>query len=162
MRPASAIALMFMIPMLFVPSHSFCEGGESSAEIVQWKFHSDTGDGRRFLTDGSLLLDSRYVPDQPIPEKSVPSQTVQRLLESNTDHEFGFADLSRREAGDYMAPGSIQLNRKYIDYLQKTRLKASLRFRARGPNDPVLVLDGDKVVGVVMPMKSSRASRVDG
>jgi hypothetical protein len=124
-------------------------------DVVQWRAHCDLEDGRRFLTDGSLLLESRYVSAGPVPEKTVPPQGAQRLLQSSTDHEFGLADLERKGAGGhYVAPGSIQLNRKYIEYLRGSSLKATLRFAAKGPNDPVLILDDRKVVGVMMPMKS--------
>ena len=124
-------------------------------DVVQWRAHCDLDDGRRFLTDGSLLLESRYVPGVPIPEKTVPAAGAQRLLQSTTEREFGLADLNRTATGGhYVAPGSIQLNRKYIELLRGSPLKPTLRFGAAGQNDPVLIMDGKKVVGVMMPMKS--------
>jgi hypothetical protein len=122
--------------------------------VVQWRAHCDLDDGRRLITDGSLLLEARYLPNVPVPEKSVPPQGAVRLLQSQTDHEFGLSDLSRTAAdGHYLAPGPIQLNRKYVELLRGSSLRATLRFRGKGANDPVLILDGEKVVGVVMPMK---------
>jgi hypothetical protein len=102
-------------------------------------------------------LDSQYLSSVPVPQKSVPPLAAQRLFQSPTDHEFELGDLSRKDAdGHYIAPGSIQLNRKYIELLRGSPLKSSVRFAAKGPNDPVLILDGKKVVGVVMPMKSTK------
>jgi len=120
---------------------------------VVWNAVSKFDDGRQFLTDGSFLLDSRYAPAEDIPKKNIPPQSVQRLLDSKTDHDFGFADLGKTPTDHYLAPGPIQLNRIYVDYLRKTSLSGTLRFKAGGQYNPVLILDGDKVVGVVMPMK---------
>jgi hypothetical protein len=149
-----------MICGLLTSTCAWCEEGASAvqqnmrdSDVVQWRGHCDLEDGRRFLTDGSLLLDSQYVPPGPIPEKSIAPQGAQRLLQSSTDHEFGLADLERKGDGHYVAPGPVQLNRKYSDFLRRLSLKSSLRFGAKGPNDPVLILDGKKVVGVMMPMK---------
>src|SRR4029453_16454055 len=125
---------------------------KSDPDVVQWRSHCDLDDGRRFLTDGSLLLESRYLPTVPVPDKSVPAPAAQRLLQSETDHEFALDDLHPKTAGGhYVAPGGMQLNRKYIDVLRGSPLKATLRFRARGPKDPVLIPDDQKVVGVMMP-----------
>src|SRR4051812_36347740 len=125
----------------------------SDPDVVKWWAHCDTADGRRFLTDGGLFLESRYLPNVPVPEKTLPPQAPERLLQSTTDHEFALADLDRK-GRQYEAPGSIRLNHKYIDLLRESPVKANWRFRAKGPNDPVLIVDGDKVVGVMMPMKS--------
>ena len=125
-----------------------------NAGDVQWRMHCDLDDGRRLISDGSLLIEASYFPSVSVPEKSVPSTAPQRLLQSSTDHEFGLGDLQKNAAGRYVAPGPIQLNQKYIDLLRASSLKATLRFRAKGANDPVLILDGQKVVGVVMPIKS--------
>ena len=61
----------------------------------------------------------------------------------------------KAEGGHYLAPGGVQLNRKYVELLRGSALKGMLRFRAKGANDPVLILDGKKVVGVMMPMKKT-------
>jgi hypothetical protein len=128
---------------------------KTDPDIIQWRFHCDLEDGRRFISDGSLLLESRYLPNVAIPEKSVPAQGAQRLLESETDKEFGLDDLTQKAAnGHYAAPSGIQLNRKYIKRLRESRMKGTVRFRGKGLNDPVLILDEQKVVGVMMPIKS--------
>jgi hypothetical protein len=162
MRSIQTIGLVIIFCGLLTSAFDKALAGEPASQpdkpdpdVVQWRAHCDLDDGRRFFTDGSLLLESRYVSGAAVPEKSVPPQAAQRLLQTSTDHEFGLKDLNRKAAGGhYIAPGSIQLNRKYIDYLRGSPLKATLRFRAKGADDPVLILDDQKVVGVMMPMKS--------
>jgi hypothetical protein len=163
MKSITAVALAMMGCGLPTSAYERSEAGgpatamadKPDADGVQWRAHCDLDDGRRFLTDGSLLLESRYLPAVPVPEKRLPPQAAQRLLGSETDREFGLADLERKSAGGhYVAPGGIALNRKYVLCLRGSPLKATLRFRAKGPNDPVLILDGKKVVGVMMPIKT--------
>jgi hypothetical protein len=164
MRSITAVALAIMACGLLASACHRSEAGEPASQpaadepdpdVVQWRAHCDLDDGRRLLTDGSLLLESRYVPNVPVPEKTVPAEGAQRLLQSETDHEFGLADLDRKAAGGhYVAPRGIHLNRKYVDLLRGSPLKATVRFRAKGANDPVLILDGKDVVGVMMPMKA--------
>ena len=163
MRSIRAIALVTIACGLIVSVHDRSAAGEPASQpadkpadpdVVQWRAHCDLEDGRRFLTDGALLLESRYLPNVPVPEKSVPPLRAVQLLKSETDHEFGLSDLDRTATGGhYVAPGPIHLSHKYIDLLRESPLKATVRFRAKGPNDPVLILDGEKVVGVVMPLR---------
>ena len=124
-------------------------------DVIQWRFHCDLDGARRLISDGGLMLDSKYLPKVPVPEKSVPAQTAERLLKSETDTEFGLDDLKQKEAnGHFKAPSGIQLNRKYVKCLRESLLKATVRFRGKGLNDPILILDDEKVVGVMMPIKS--------
>ena len=64
------------------------------------------------------------------------------------------ADLTQKSDGNYTTPRGMQLNRKYVELLRESSLKSTLRFRAKGANEPVLILDAEKIVGVMMPMKT--------
>jgi hypothetical protein len=131
------------------------EANMSDSDVVQWRLRCDLDDGRRLISDGSMLVETQYFPNVPVPEKSVPAAAAQRLLQSETDHEFGLNDLKQKTGGGpYVSPRGVQLNRKYIKCLRESALNATLRFRAKGANDPVLLLDREKVVGVVMPIKT--------
>jgi hypothetical protein len=122
--------------------------------LVQWRFHCDLEDGRRFIADGSFFVEARYLPGVPVPEQSLPPRSLQRLLQSPSDREFGLSDLEQKGVdGHYVTRGGLQLNRKYIDLLRSSPLKPAFRFRARGIIDPVVIVDGEKVVGVIMPMR---------
>jgi len=149
-----------MVWGLFAAGEPAMQPDQTDPDVVQWRAHCDLDDGRRFITDGSLLLESRYAPGVPLPEQSLPAPGAQRLLQAETDHQFRLADLDRKAPdGHYLAPGGVQLNRKYVDFLRGSPLKATLRFAAKGSNDPVLILDGQKVVGVMMPMKGASTQR---
>ncbi len=144
--------LLLALSVLLLPAIVYSEA--PPPEPIQWKFQSDLTGGRKIITDGSIILESQYLPGVPLPGKNLPAPNVQRLLDSPTDREFGSSDLEQKGPdGHFVAPGPLQLNRKYIDLLRGTSLKSSLRFRAKGPLDPVLILDGQKVVGAMMPMK---------
>ena len=98
---AIALALMCFSCLAFIgpiAAHAREPSSQPSdnLDVVQWRAHCDLEDGRRLLTDGGLLLDSTYLPSVPVPEKSVAPQGAQRLLASNTDHEFGLSDLERK------------------------------------------------------------------
>jgi hypothetical protein len=126
-----------------------------SRDVQCWA-HCDLDDGRRFITDGGLLIEARYFPKVAVPERAVPGKNAERLLQSKTEREFGLDDLSKSGPdGHYRAPDSVMLNRKYIELLRDSSLAKTLRFRAKGNDDPVLLLDEKKVVGVVMPVKQA-------
>jgi hypothetical protein len=160
MQSTRAIVLVMMTGALLAFP---CDGAESDKPAsqpadppaVQWRFYSDFADGRRFLTDGSLVLDAHYIPGEPVPQRSLPPESVQRLLRADTDHEFGLSDLlSTGGPNDhYRGPGPVVLNRKYVDLLRGLTFKDALRFRAKGGGDRVLLVDGGQVIGVVMPVK---------
>jgi hypothetical protein len=159
MKPIRAIALVILICSIVASAVSVSPAQAPASQpadpnVVAWRFHSDFADGRMFITDGSLVIESRYLPAIAPPAQSIPEASIQRLLQSATEKEFAMADLNERPAdGHYLAPGGIQLNKKYINLLKESPLKPSFRFRAKGPLDPILILDGEKVVGVVRGMK---------
>ena len=145
---------VFMIGQLLVPPHAVSAESETAAEAMQWRAYSEFSDGRRFISDGALLFDSRYLPSVPLPKVSIHPPNIQRFLDSVNDHGFDLSDLDREPPdGHYIGPGPIKLNGKYIELLKTSPLEPSWRFMAKASTDPVLILDGDKVVGVVMPMK---------
>lgn len=123
-------------------------------EVVEWRAYCDLDDGRRFLTDGRLMLEASYVPSAVLPERKLPPERAERLLAWKTDREFLVTDLKREAPdGHYRGLDSIQLSRVYVEFLRALPLRKTLRFRAKGPDDPVLLLDGAKVVGAVMPLQ---------
>ena len=162
MRSIGTIGLVILVFGLLASAHGRSEAAQptsrpdlSDPDVIKWWAHCDLADGQRFITDGGLFIEARYLPNVPVPEKVVPPQGAERLLASKTDHEFALADLDQKDAaGHYVAPGGIHLGHKYIDALRGSPLKANLRMRGKGPNDPVLIVDGEKIVGVMMPIRS--------
>ncbi len=122
---------------------------------MDWEVISDLPDGRRFISDGSLLLNIEYVSVNTLPTKTVPAQTTQRLLAWTTNHAFKFSDLRIDESSShYLAPHNILLNKKYIDYLKQVLPEDQApRFRGGGATDPVLIVHNDVVIGAIMPLQ---------
>src|SRR4051812_14436298 len=164
MRSSKTVVVAVVVSGFLAAACGWCAAGaeppsrpadKADLDAVQWRFHSVLEDGRRVISDGGFLLGARYVPDVPVPEKGVAPQGVQRLLQSATERGFGMSDLERKAGGgNFVAPGGVELNRRYVECLRGSRLQETVRFRAKGANDPVLILDGTKVVGVMMPIKS--------
>ena len=101
------------------------------------------------------MLESSYIAASNVPTRTLSAQTVESLLARKTTYEFGFNDLkSTGAAGNYQAPQNILLNKRYISYFKSLPASPRLRFRAEGPLDPVLIADGTKIIGIVMPMES--------
>ena len=128
----------------------------SDPDVVRWWAHCDfvmaeSSHGRRAVSGIA-----GYVPSVPVPEKSVAGQPPSDFWSQRPTTNSPWPIWYRKGSdGHYTAPGSIgAASGKYIDLLRGSPLKATLRFAAKGPNDPVLILDDKKVVGVMMPMKS--------
>ena len=161
MKPSELFAAALAISSLAIATFSWSDDAKPSNPVitsdgsaVEWRFHADLEDGRNFITDGAMLIESKYLPNAAIPEKSIPAQTIQRLLDSPSERQFGLENLEQK-GGHYVIPGLVQINRKYVEALQSSPMKSALRFCAKGPNDPIVILDGQKAVGVVMPMKAA-------
>ena len=165
MRSIHAAAIVIMVCGFLAAFDTMSDAAEPTSQpatmpmdnpdVIQWRLHCDLEDGRRLISDGGLMLESKYLPKVPVPEKSVPAAGAERLLKSETDQEFGLNDLKQKEAnGHFASPSGIQLNRKYVKCLRESPLRATVRFRGKGLNDPILILDDEKVVGVMMPIKS--------
>jgi hypothetical protein len=163
MKSINAVAVAMAVCGILASACGRCAAADPPSQpsdkpdpnVVQWRLHSVFDDGRKFITDGSIVLESRYLPGVPVPEKAIPQKSIERLLQSAGDREFGLSDLEQKAGGGhYVAPGGMELNRKYVECLRGSTLKGTLRFRAKGANDPVLILDEKKVVGVMMPIKT--------
>ena len=136
------------------PPRSPCSTDPSGTGIA-WTIVSQLADGRKFFSDNCIMLESSYIAAGGVPTRTISAQTVESLLARKTTHEFGFNDLkSTGVAGNYQAPQNILLNKRYISYLKSLPTSSRFRFRAEGPLDPVLVADGTKIIGIVMPMES--------
>ena len=85
--------------------------------------------------------------------KEIPAVSVERVLAWKTTNAFSLADLQPSgPAGNYRAPGDILLAGKYIEILRRIVVRDALCLRGGGPVDPVLLYDGDRAIGALMPM----------
>jgi hypothetical protein len=121
-----------------------------------WKRVIKLDDGRSFVTDGGLSLDTAVVKVTPLPTDvrvgGVPAKAMQGYLAAKLPEEIGLSDL-RSGRGGYTATGGVVLNTGYIDYLRTALPGGRVRLRMNGPTVPVVVVLDGKAIGVVMPMQ---------
>lgn len=120
---------------------------------LDWKIRAAHPDGRLFVSDGSLLIDARWVPCPAVPQRTIPVETLLNILQKPTTQAFHFADLRLNGAtGHYVGPGEIVLGRSYIDYLtQAIPAHAQLVLRTSGRLEPMLLESSGWIIGALMP-----------
>jgi hypothetical protein len=119
---------------------------------VRWLLSSQFPDGRRFVTDRRLLLEAKYVQG-PFPADTLAPEKVEHFLAWRTTHGFELADLRvTGPEGHYRTPRGIVLNPKYIDFLKRLKTIRHLHFRGSGERDPVIIFNGERVIGALVPM----------
>lgn len=112
-------------------------------------------DGRRFITDGGLAVDTTVAKPETVPQREVPGKVLEGYFSTPHKEECRFSDLTRATSGrTYTTPGGLPLNATYVDYLRRVLPGAGrARFRIAGDLQPVLLLVDDKVMAVLMPVK---------
>ena len=106
-----------------------------------WQAVIKMSDGRTFVTDGGLAIDTAVAKLARLPEREVPGKD-----------EYGFGDLDAAASGKtFTAPNGIALNATYFNYLRKT-VPRNARFRMTEKRQPVIVVAGNIVVCVLMPV----------
>jgi hypothetical protein len=113
-------------------------------------------DGRIFVTDENIALDTAFAKPATVPTETVSSAWLQSFLATAQPHEWRLRDLTRKIQGTtpvYASPTGMLLNPKYVDYLRQVFGEEQLRIRGNGTLDPVLVVFNGAAVGAFMPMK---------
>jgi hypothetical protein len=111
-------------------------------------------DGRTFVTDGGLALDAALAKPAALPAREIPPKVLQDFFAAPHTAECAFADLAPAPSGKtYMTPSGIALNATYVNFLRRVAPAPIVRFRMTGPMKPVVILAGDKPIGVLMPVK---------
>lgn len=131
---------------------------QPAAATMAWTVSGTISDGRRFVTNGHLMLDVKYInPGEPIPDRNVEAEKFERLLNWQTRFEFPFEDIRQAQGQTfYSAPTDIALNPKYVDYLRLLNTQAPLTFRASTPSEPLVIYSEGRKIGVLMPMNINR------
>jgi hypothetical protein len=128
----------------------------SPAPAPTWTRVAHFADGRVFVTDENLALDTAFAKPVTLPTETVSSAWLQSFLATAQPHEWRLRDLTRRIQGTtpvYSSPTGMLLNPKYVDYLRHALGEEPLRFRANGTLDPVQIIFNGAAVGAFMPMK---------
>jgi hypothetical protein len=118
-----------------------------------WQGIVRLSDGRTFLTDGGLAVDTAFAKPATLPAREIPGKVLETYLNAERKNEYGLSDLTPAATGKtFTTPSGIPLNATYISYLRRT-LPSGVRFRVGGELEPIgIVVDG-KVVGVLMPVR---------
>jgi hypothetical protein len=118
-----------------------------------WQGVVRLSDGRTFITDGGLAIDTALAKPPTLPTREIPGKVMETYLNAERKDEYGFSDLTPAPSGKtYTTPSGIPLNRTYIDYLRRT-LPAGIRFRVGGELQPIGIVANGTVVGVLMPVR---------
>jgi len=118
-----------------------------------WQGVVRLSDGRTFITDGGLAVDTAFVKPATLPEREIPGKVLETYLNAERKDEYDLGDLTPAATGKtFTTPSGIPLNATYINYLRRT-LPASLRFRVGGELEPIGIVANGKVVGVLMPVR---------
>ncbi len=117
-------------------------------------------DGRTFVTDGGLMVDSVIARPLAMPKVVLPvanGQVLARNFSAPHHHEIGLGDLRPGTlANTFATPDGIALNGNYVRFLRGVLSAGRTRLRTRGPSDPVTVFSGDEPVAILMPVASVR------
>jgi hypothetical protein len=118
-----------------------------------WQGTVRLSDGRTFITDGGLAIDATLAKPTKLPERELTAKVLEGYLNAAHKDEYTFSDLTAAATGKtYTTPSGIALNATYINYLRRTLPARSVRFRTTAPRQPVVIVDGGKTVGVLMPV----------
>lgn len=120
----------------------------------EWQGVVQLSDGRTFVTDGGLAVDTALARPAAPPARQIPGKVLESYFTPVHPDEYGFADLSRALSGKtYTTPKGIPLNATYVTYLRRVLPSRGVRLRVSGEMDPVVVVVNDKVVAVLMPVR---------
>jgi hypothetical protein len=120
---------------------------------VEWEVSFQIGD-RLYVSDTKLLLDQDYVRVDPLPAKGeTPPEKIQELLCRTPLYRFGMEKIKLAfPGGNFNGPDGLCIERRHIKLLRRTAFKNRLQFGFCGHDEPVLLYDGDLVVGIVYPL----------
>jgi hypothetical protein len=118
-----------------------------------WQGTVRTSDGRTFITDGGLAVDTAFARPATMPTREVSARVLEEYLKASHKNECGFADLTLAASGKtYASPSGIALNATYINYLRRIAPPRS-RLRMTDGMHPILVVADASPIAVLMPVK---------
>lgn len=126
-----------------------------NGDTPAWNRVLQISDGRTFVTNGHLALDTEFAKPAKLPDTVIPaSKSIEANFTAPREHECTLADLKPdRSNGRYVAPSGLWLNADYIDYLRRV-LPSSTRLKMQRDLDPIVIVLSGKPIGVLMAMRS--------
>ena len=118
-----------------------------------WQAVVKMTDGRTFLTDGGLAIDTAIAKPAKLPEREVSGKVLETYIAAPHTDEYSLGDLTAAASGKtYLTPKGTPLNATYVSYLRRVLPRTGTRLRVGGDAQPVVVVSSGKVVGVLMPV----------
>jgi hypothetical protein len=119
-----------------------------------WQGIVRASDGRTFITDGGLAIDTALAKPASLPARELPGKVLDGQLAAAHKAEYRFSDLRvEKPSRTYASPNGILLNATYIDYLRRILPASSARLRMTGDMQPIVIVADGKAVGVFMPVR---------
>jgi hypothetical protein len=110
-------------------------------------------DGRTFVSDGGLVLDVEVAKPAMRPSQSMPADmgtAVAGYLSGYYPTEFGLSDLRDGPSpAVVVGPQGFALSRNYVTFL--TRYAPRVRLRTKGAGYPVLLVQDQRNIGLLLP-----------
>ena len=123
----------------------------------EWTSVAKSPDGRQFVTDGSIAIDVAYAQVEELPEAESSaswfSETLYRNSIAQRRELFSVMDIKASEGNPeiVIAPGGLQLEEKYVSYIQSkfARNHRVAFWQQRRMLPLVIVSDGTNAVGAM-------------
>ena len=152
--PAAILAVaLSCVPTLVAQKQPLKPTAPGTAGDPSWQAVVVMTDGRRFVTDGGMAVDTAVAKPDTLPKREIPGKVMESYLTAAPKEECRFSDLTQNSSGrTYSTPGGLPLNATYINYLRRVVPTGRARLRITGDLQPVLVLVDDKLIAVLMPV----------
>jgi hypothetical protein len=117
-----------------------------------WQGIVRASDGRTFVTDGGLAIDTAFAKPATLPDRELAAKVLEDYLKAPYKDECALNDLKEVVTGrTYTTPSGINVNATYVKFLQRV-LPRGARLGMSAPRQPIVILAGGKAVGVLMPV----------
>jgi hypothetical protein len=155
------LPVMLLVALAAAVSPSAAQGPPpmSDPKLVQtvpaWthKVKLPPPDNRIFVSDGGLVLDVGFAKPAMRPSQDMPADmgtAVAGYLAGFYPTEFGLADLHEGpSAAVFVGPQGFALSRNYVTFL--TRYAPRVRLRTKGAGYPVLLVQDQRNIGLLLP-----------
>ena len=126
----------------------------NAATPLEWSRTIEMPDGRTFVSDGAISVDTDVAQPATLPSIVIPqsnSRPIADMMAKPYTNEIDLGDLEEGErANSFVTPDGIRLNGIHVDFLRRTVPGA--RLRTTGNRDPVIIMMKNRAVGIVMPL----------
>ena len=121
---------------------------------VVWNRAITMPGGRTFVTDGGLMLDATLAKPDKMPAVVLPlasGETLSKRVAGPFQDEIALSALrAGTVSNSFVGPRDIPINGNYVTLLRSVAPRSRLRFN--GPLDPIAVMQGEQLIGIVMAM----------